>query len=53
MWSDKPTQRLDHPNSATYIGPGKLEEVKILVEELDANVVIFDDELLPSVISVN
>jgi len=40
-------QQLDQPNSATYIGSGKVEEVKALVEELDANVVIFDDELEP------
>ncbi|MCZ2113870.1 MAG: GTPase HflX [Anaerolineae bacterium] len=40
-------QRFDKPNSATYIGPGKVEEVKMLVEELQADVVIFDDELSP------
>jgi GTP-binding protein HflX len=40
-------QQLDQPNSATYIGAGKVEEVKAFVEELDANVVIFDDELEP------
>ncbi|MBX3058016.1 MAG: GTPase HflX [Anaerolineae bacterium] len=40
-------QRLDKPDSATYIGAGKVEEVKTLVGELDANVVIFDDELEP------
>ncbi|PID87284.1 MAG: GTPase HflX [Chloroflexi bacterium] len=40
-------QSLNHPHSATYIGSGKLEEVKILVEELDVDVVIFDDELTP------
>lgn len=41
------TQRLEQPDSATYIGAGKVEEVKALVEELQADVVIFDDELLP------
>lgn len=41
------SQRLDQPDSATYIGAGKVEEVKTLVGELDANVVIFDDELEP------
>ncbi len=41
------TQRFDKPNSATYIGAGKVEEVKLLIEELDADMVIFDDELLP------
>jgi GTP-binding protein HflX len=40
-------QRLDRPNSKTFVGPGKLEEIQMLVEELQAMVVIFDDELLP------
>lgn len=40
-------QRFEKPNSATYIGPGKVEEVKMLVTELGADVVIFDDELTP------
>jgi GTP-binding protein HflX len=41
------TQRLASPNPATLIGSGKLEELKLLVIELGANVVIFDDELSP------
>lgn len=41
------SQRLEQPNSATYIGPGKVEEVKAMVGELGAGVVIFDDELNP------
>jgi GTP-binding protein HflX len=41
------TQRLDSPNSETYIGTGKVDEVKALVEETLANVVIFDSELSP------
>jgi GTP-binding protein HflX len=41
------TQRLDSPNPATLIGSGKLEELKMMVTELGANVVIFDDELSP------
>ena len=40
-------QKFNRPDSATYIGSGKVEEVKILVEELDASVIIFDDELSP------
>jgi len=40
-------QRLDRPNSATFIGSGKIEEIKMLLEELEVNVVIFDDELSP------
>jgi GTP-binding protein HflX len=41
------TQKLERTNSATYIGPGKVEEVQALVEELDADLLIFDDELSP------
>jgi len=41
------TQRLDHPHVETYIGPGKVEELKILVEETLSQIVIFDDELNP------
>ncbi|HRW47470.1 MAG TPA: GTPase HflX [Caldilinea sp.] len=41
------TQRLDTPNPATLIGSGKLEELQMVVTELGANVVIFDDELSP------
>jgi GTP-binding protein HflX len=41
------SQRLKHPDSATYIGRGKLEEVKALASEMDADLVLFDDELLP------
>lgn len=41
------TQRFDQPNNATYIGSGKVEEVKTLAEELKADVIIFDDELNP------
>lgn len=36
------TQRLEHPNPATFIGTGKLNELKTLVLELAANVVIFE-----------
>jgi GTP-binding protein HflX len=41
------TQHLDKPNVKTYIGSGKVDEIHMLVEELKANVVIFDDELSP------
>ncbi|HEY9843757.1 MAG TPA: GTPase HflX [Candidatus Obscuribacterales bacterium] len=36
------------PNPATFIGRGKVEEVRALAEELDADVVIFDTELSPA-----
>ena len=38
-------QRLSSPNANTYIGPGKVEEIQALVEELGGEVVLFDDEL--------
>ena len=41
------TQKLDRPHVKTYIGPGKVEELKSLVEETLSQVVIFDDELSP------
>lgn len=41
------TQRLSRPNPQTFIGMGKVEEVKALVEELQAGVVLFDEELNP------
>lgn len=41
------TQNLDHPNPKTYIGKGKVEEVKSLAEELEADMIIIDDVLSP------
>jgi GTP-binding protein HflX len=41
------TQKLDRPHVVTYIGPGKVEELKALAEETLADVIIFDDELSP------
>lgn len=41
------TQKLDHPNPATYIGKGKVEEVELLKRETGADVIVFDDELSP------
>jgi len=41
------TQKLSHPHVETYIGPGKVEELKALAEETLSDVVIFDDELSP------
>jgi GTP-binding protein HflX len=35
------------PHPSTYLGPGKLEELKQLCERLDAEVVVCDDELTP------
>jgi GTP-binding protein HflX len=41
------TQKMDRPNVETFIGAGKVEELKALVEETLAQVIIFDDELNP------
>lgn len=41
-------QNLDHPEPGTYIGSGKIEEVRQLAAELGANGVIADDELSPA-----
>ena len=42
------TQRLDHPNPRTYIGTGKLQEIKDFVRANEIDYVLFDDELTPS-----
>ena len=41
------TQKLTRPNVETLIGSGKVEELKALVEDSLAQVVVFDDELNP------
>ncbi len=41
------TQRMDKPSPGTFIGSGKVEELKMLVEDTEANVVIFDNNLSP------
>ncbi|WP_420489958.1 GTPase HflX [Neobacillus vireti] len=41
-------QKRDRVHPATYIGKGKVEELKALVEESEADIVIFNDELSPS-----
>ncbi len=41
------TQKLDYPNPRTYVGTGKLEELRQYVEENEIGLVIFDDELSP------
>jgi GTP-binding protein HflX len=38
-------QKLQHPDSKTYIGKGKLEEIKLYASEKNIRVLIFDDEL--------
>jgi GTP-binding protein HflX len=40
-------QRIDYPNPKTFVGPGKLQEIKEYVDANDIGLVIFDDELTP------
>ncbi len=42
------TQQLDRPHPGTYLGKGKIEELKAMVAEKQATLIIFDDELSPS-----
>ncbi len=42
------TQRLERPDIRTFVGKGKLEDIKAYVQEQEADLVIFDDELTPS-----
>jgi GTPase len=42
------TQRLEHPDSRTFIGAGKLIEIRSYVLENGVDIVIFDDELSPA-----
>ncbi len=41
----KIVQVLDRPNTATFVGKGKTEEIRELAENMEADVVIFNDEL--------
>ncbi len=42
------TQNLERRHPSHYVGKGKIEEIRHFYEELDANLVIFNDELSPS-----
>lgn len=44
-------QRLPHPDSRTFIGKGKLEEIQRYIEDKDIQTAIFDDELSGSQIT--
>lgn len=41
------TQKLDKPNPVTFVGTGKLQEIKLYMEDNELDLVIFDDELSP------
>ena len=45
------TQKLQHPDSKTFVGKGKLEEIKTYITLKEIQIVIFDDELSGSQIS--
>lgn len=44
-------QKLDHPDSKTFLGKGKLEEIKKYIDTHQVDLVIFDDELTGSQLS--
>jgi len=41
-------QRRDRPDPATYVGAGKVQELRELADAIDIDVVVFDDELTPA-----
>jgi GTP-binding protein HflX len=45
---ERVVQRRDHLDPATYIGQGKVEELHEISERVDADTVVFDDELTPA-----
>lgn len=42
------TQSLERPDKRTFIGKGKLEEIRVCIEMEEIDIVIFDDDLSPS-----
>ena len=42
------TQRLPHPDNKTFLGKGKIEEVRFFAQENNIKLIIFDDDLNPS-----
>jgi GTP-binding protein HflX len=42
------TQKLKHPDNKTFLGRGKIEEVRLFAEENGIKLIIFDDDLNPS-----
>lgn len=40
-------QRIDYPNPKTFVGPGKLQEIKEYITANEIGLIIFDDELSP------
>ena len=50
---DRFIQKMGRPNTATYIGSGKAKMLAERVENKEADVVIFDNDLSPAAVSVN
>lgn|SRR5574344_1515658 len=46
--SKRVIQKMERPDTRTYVGSGKLEEIKEYKEALDADFLVFDDELSPA-----
>ncbi|MXV49924.1 GTPase HflX [Pedobacter sp. HMF7647] len=42
------TQRMQKPDRATFVGTGKLEEIKAFIDSEEIDIAVFDDELSPS-----
>jgi GTP-binding protein HflX len=42
------TQKLQKPDRSTFVGAGRLEDIKAFVTEEEIDIVVFDDELTPS-----
>lgn len=42
------TQRLEKPDKSTFVGRGKVQELKSFIKEHEIDIVVFDDELSPS-----
>ncbi|HEX3394827.1 MAG TPA: GTPase HflX [Acidimicrobiales bacterium] len=46
--AERIVQRRDSPDAATFVGRGKAEELREISESVDADTVVFDDELSPA-----
>ena len=42
------SQKMEKPNPKTFVGTGKIEEIRLFIKEHDIQTVVFDDELSPS-----
>ncbi|SHM33056.1 GTP-binding protein HflX [Cyclobacterium lianum] len=46
------TQRMEKPDSRTFVGSGKLEEIKSYIEYFSVDMAIFDEDLTPSQVKI-